>query len=518
MADALIVSLLRGVALAALLFAGAAAAQPHFDAGSAREAVALLAQAPTHGLEARDYATAALAERVVAQAPSAPDAALDRDLHEALLRYLNDLHAGRVRPREIDHAFAADRLQPRFDAAAALHAALALQDLSLAVQQAAPALLQYERLREALARYRTLVLHPAWREPLPALPRRGRVEAGEAWPGVALVAQRLQALGDAAQRTPPPTVDAALADAVRAFQQRHGLQPDGVIGRATRAALEVPPAQRVRQIELALERLRWTPLRQAERMVVVNLPEFVLRAYEVGEGGTIRVRDEMKVIVGQALDTRTPLVNEAMRRIEFQPYWNVPASIVRKELLPWLQRDPAAWAREGFEFVARDGTADAAFAPAKLDAVRAGALRIRQRPGPRNPLGDIKFVFPNRESIYLHHTPSVALFARARRDFSHGCIRVEDPVALARFALSEQPDAWGEERIRAAMSAPEGPSSVTLARPLPVLIAYGTALVKGGRLFFFEDLYGHDRALDAALRAQRLRWAAFLHLQPEIAA
>jgi L,D-transpeptidase YcbB len=476
-----------------------AMALPRFDARSARDAVALLAQAPTHGLDAEDYAAAALAERV-AQLAAEPGDELDRQLRVALRRYLNDLHAGRVRPREIEHAFAADHLQPRFDAEAALDAALALGDLALAVRQAAPALSQYERLREALARYRALTSHAAWRELLPALPRRGRVEPGMAWDGVALLAQRLQVLGDGDTQAASLTYDGALADAVRAFQQRHGLQADGVIGRATWAALQVGPAQRVRQIELSLERLRWTPLRQAERMVVVNLPEFVLRAYEVGEGGAIRRPLEMKVIVGQALDTRTPLVNEAMRRIEFQPHWNVPASIARKELLPWLKRDPAVWMREGFEFVARDGKVDAAFAPDKLDAVLAGALRIRQRPGPRNPLGDIKFVFPNRESIYLHHTPSVALFERARRDFSHGCIRVEDPVALARFALAAQRDAWTDERIRDAMGAAR-PSSVALARPLPVLITYGTALVKGGRVYFFEDLYGHDRTLDAALRA-----------------
>jgi murein L,D-transpeptidase YcbB/YkuD len=514
MGHALIASISRGAVLMALLAACAAQAQSRFDARSAREAVALLAQAATHGLEAADYAAAALADRV-ARSAGPPDAALDRDLHDALRRYLADLHAGRVRPREIEHAFAADRLQPRFDPGAALDAALALGELALAVRQAAPALQQYEHLREALARYRTLAAHAAWREPLPALPRAGRVEPGQAWAGVPLLAQRLQALGDAATGSAPPAYDAALAAAVRSFQQRHGLADDGVIGRATWAALQVTPTQRVRQLELALERLRWTPLRQAERMVVVNLPEFVLRAYEVGEGGAIRLRHEMKVIVGQALDTRTPLVNEAMRRIEFQPYWNVPASIARKELLPWLRRDAAAWAREGFEFVARDGTVDAEFARDKLDAVLAGALRIRQRPGPRNPLGDIKFVFPNRESIYLHHTPATALFDRARRDFSHGCIRVEDPLALARFALAAQPDVWTDERIRDAMGAAR-PSSVTLARPLPVLIAYGTALVKGGRVHFFDDLYGHDRTLDAALRA-RSRATALLTLQPETA-
>ena len=182
--------------------------------------------------------------------------------------------------------------------------------------------------------------------------------------------------------------------------------------------------------------------------------------------------------------------------------WNVPRSIARNELLPRLRRDPGYWAREGFEFVPTGGGgADAVLSEAKLDAVLAGALRIRQRPGPSNALGDIKFVFPNRESIYLHHTPSVGLFDRARRDFSHGCIRVEQPVALAAFALQGLMG-WDEARIRRAMTE-DPPATVRLAQPIPVVIAYGTALVKGGQVHFFDDLYGHDRVLDAALRRPR---------------
>jgi murein L,D-transpeptidase YcbB/YkuD len=335
-------------------------------------------------------------------------------------------------------------------------------------------------------------------------PLRRSVEPGAAWAAVPLLASRLAALGDLPVGAPPPAIDthydAPLVAAVQTFQQRHGLDADGVIGRATWAALQVSPAQRVRQLELALERLRWTPLLQAPRMIVINIPEFMLRAYDV-QGEHIVVKAQMKVIVGQALDTRTPLIGEDLRRIEFRPYWNVPASIARKELVPRLRRDPAHWTREGFEFVGASG-ADAELTEAKLQAVLDGALRIRQRPGPRNALGDIKFVFPNRESIYLHHTPSVGLFQRARRDFSHGCIRVEQPVALAEFALSGL-SGWTAERIEQAMTQDE-PATVTLAAPVPVLIAYGTALVKDARVHFFDDIYGHDRTLDAALR-QRAR-------------
>jgi murein L,D-transpeptidase YcbB/YkuD len=338
------------------------------------------------------------------------------------------------------------------------------------------------------------------------LPSAGRgvvkLEPGQAYAGLALLAQRLQALDDLAPEAPtPPRYEGALVDAVTAFQQRHGLTADGVVGKATLAALQVSPAARVRQIELMLERLRWTPLMQAPQMIVINIPEFVLRAYEARDG-RITVREQMKVIVGKAMDTRTPLFNEDMRYIEFAPYWNVPPSIARGELVPRLRRDPGYFEREGFEFVTAGGQVDTALSAARLDAVLAGQARIRQRPGPKNALGDIKFVFPNRDNIYLHHTPSVRLFERERRDFSHGCIRVEQPVALARFVLQGMPE-WTEERIRLAMDGGTS-STLRLAQPVPVVIAYGTTLIRDGKLRFFEDIYGHDRLLDAALR-QRSR-------------
>jgi murein L,D-transpeptidase YcbB/YkuD len=291
-----------------------------------------------------------------------------------------------------------------------------------------------------------------------------------------------------------------MADAVTSFQRRHGLAADGTVGKATLAQLQVPPAARARQIVLSLDRLRWTPLLQGPRMIVINVPEFVLRAYEV-QGDRILVRETMKIIVGKSMDTRTPLFEEQMRFIEFQPYWNVPPSIARGEIVPRLRRDPGYFDREGFEFVTAQGQVVAALAPEMLDAVHAGRARIRQRPGPRNALGDIKFVFPNRENIYLHHTPSAQLFERDRRDFSHGCIRVELPVALAMFVLRGLPD-WTEARIRQAM-AEGNPSTVRLAEPIPVVIAYATAIVKDGRIHFFDDIYGHDNALDAALSQPR---------------
>jgi len=511
-------AILRWIRCAALVLAwgvcGAAAAGDllWFDGGrpnaQAREAVETLSDAASHGLQPQDYAADALRRSLQqAQSDPVPDAAaiarLDQALTDALQRLLADVHFGRIDPRQIHLAFAASRRDP-FDAAATLREALATGRLSDALRQAAPQVPQYERLREALAHYRDLVDHPAWWQVLAPLPRAerggaGTLEPGQAYAGSALLAQRLVALGDLAPARVAPSAlyEGALVEGVRAFQRRHGLADDGVIGPATLAQLQVAPAARVRQIELALERLRWTPLLQGPRMIVINIPEFVLRAYEVRDG-RIRVLQSMKIIVGKALDTRTPLFEADMRFIEFSPYWNVPPSIARAEVVPQLRRSPGNWAREGYEFVATDGQVDTVFSEEGLRAVLAGRQRIRQRPGPRNPLGDIKFVFPNQENIYLHHTPATRLFERERRDFSHGCIRVEQPVELAKFVLHDMPQ-WTEERIRQAMDKGES-ATLRLAEPVRVLIAYGTALVKDGRIHFFDDIYGQDRLLDAALR------------------
>lgn len=479
----------------------------------AQQAVDLLADAASHGLQPDDYAADPLRQAVLRASrqglPPAAAARLARALDAALQRYLNDLRLGRVDPQTLKEEFTPSHRAP-FDAAALLQSALDTGRLADAVREAAPALPQYQLLRQTLASYRELADHPAWQQALPPLPAgrgrapRAKLEPGQDYAGVDRLADRLRALGDLPQDVPAPArYDGALAEALRAFQRRHGLADDGVIGAATLAALQVPPTRRARQLELALERLRWTPLLQGPRMVVINIPEFMLRAYEVVDGG-IQVRQQMKVIVGKALDTRTPLFDEDMQYIEFSPYWNVPPSIARAETVPRLRRDPGYFEREGFEFVATGGQVLTTLTPERIDALRAGRLRIRQRPGPTNALGDIKFVFPNKQHIFLHHTPAVSLFDRERRDFSHGCIRVEQPVALASFVLHGQagPERWTDDRIRAAMAQGRS-TTLRLDAPVPVLIAYGTSLVKAGRIHFFDDLYGQDRVLDAALRQPR---------------
>ena len=469
----------------------------------AREAVRWLTDAEQQGLRPQDYDASRLATAVAEAERAAPApelaAQLDAALTRQVLAYLADLRHGRVD--------AATQLRARYDSPTApapdwpalLRDALARGDLQQAQRAALPPWPQYAELQRALLHYQDLAEHPAWRTPLPPLPG-GRLQAGQRWPGLPTLVERLQSVGDWPVGSPAPdSYDAALQKAVQDFQQRHALPADGVLGKTTLAALAVSPAARAEQIALALERLRLTPLPEAPRFVTVNVPEFMLRAQR-HEAGSVLEDLKMRVIVGKARDTRTPLFDEDMRWIEFSPYWNIPPSIARSETIPKLRANPGYLAAQGMEFVGADGVSTAVTA-ANLDAVLADQLRIRQRPGPKNALGDIKFMLPNQQNIYLHHTPSTGLFNRPRRDFSHGCVRIEEPVALAQWVLHEQPE-WTEARIRQSMGLPR-PVTARLASPVPVLLIYQTAVVDSGALHFLPDLYGQDAVLQRALQQPR---------------
>lgn len=470
----------------------------------ARQAVGILAHAADEGLDPANYGAGNLG-LAVAAADREPAwtvealAGLDRDLTAAMRRYLSDLHFGQVDPRLISENYSST--VRAFDAAKVLEDAVHGKRLIEAVAQAAPPFPLYAELRQALAQYRRLAADtaqtPLWKTRLPALPDK-KVELGQSYEGLPMITQRLVALGDmpvesfASTQYSPET-----AEGIMAFQERHGLEPDGVIGRQTIAALDVSPAGRVRQIELTMERLRWTPLLKAPRVIVVNVPENYLDAYEV-KGDEIELKARMRVITGNAPDNRTPIFDLEMTAIEFSPYWNVPYSIASKELVPELRDYPNRFVRQGFEFVSGGGVIRE-FSYSSLDAVMRGEMRIRQRSGPKNAMGPIKFVMPNKDSIYLHYTASPRLFERYRRDLSHGCVRVEQPVELAKFVLRNQPE-WDEARIRAAMDSGES-YTLPLQEPVRVVIAYKTVKVRDdGQILFFADVYGQDRLLDRALR------------------
>jgi murein L,D-transpeptidase YcbB/YkuD len=278
---------------------------------------------------------------------------------------------------------------------------------------------------------------------------------------------------------------------------RHGLEGDGVMGAGTIRAVNVKLAQRVRQIELAMERMRWLPSLSDQPNVFVNLPLFRLWATDPATGAEPL---RMNVVVGKSLDHQTPIFVEQMEYVIFRPYWNPPPSIILKEIVPKARKDPSYLAREDMEIVASgdDSAAALAATPENLSEVVAGRLHLRQKPGPHNSLGLAKFIFPNDENVYMHGTPAQQLFSRARRDFSHGCIRLENPERFAEWVLRDQPE-WTRERIETAMQG-ERPTRVNLKHPLTVVLFYDTVHVNSeGVMLFVEDIYGHDRALDAAL-------------------
>ena len=464
----------------------------------ARSAVQILTQAGNEGLDPADYDVTALHADILQKGalPASSQKRFEVTLTQAFRRYLHDLHYGRVDPRTVYANF--DVPAKTLDVTATLDAAIAAGNLEQAVRAATPNFPLYKALLPWLARYRSLVTDPAWDRPLPPLPG-AKLEPGAAYSGTALLTARLLALGDLPQGfVAPERYQGPLVDGVKQFQKRHGLTADGVIGKGTFEQLNVKPSARVEQIVLTLERLRWTPLMADKRMLVVNLPEFELRGLEIN-GDQVQIPLQMNVIVGKSLNTQTPMFNEQMRAIEFSPYWNVPPSITRAETVPKLRRDPGYFDRQGFEIVTRTGEVVTRLDDAQLAALQSGQARIRQRPGAQNALGDIKFIFPNNDNIYMHHTPSVGLFQRDRRDFSHGCIRVEAPVALAEFVLKGEPE-WTTEKIRDAMESGTS-KTIRLKTPVMVVIAYGTAIVKqwGGAIYFYADIYGHDKRLQAAL-------------------
>jgi murein L,D-transpeptidase YcbB/YkuD len=268
--------------------------------------------------------------------------------------------------------------------------------------------------------------------------------------------------------------------------------------------LTTPLAHRVEQIELTLERMRWLPRTLAVPPIIVNIPQFRLFAFRTPQDFAADIV-QMNVIVGATFDSReTPVFAAPMRYIVLNPYWDVPFNIMKREQLPEIEADADWVARNGFEIV--DGPGDDARPVVVTDAnvkrLAQGKLRLRQVPGPANALGRIKFMFPNRHDVYLHDTPSRALFAASRRAFSHGCIRVADPMALLMHVLRDDPQ-WTRERIDQALAGPPA-TRIALPHPIPVFILYGTALAtEAGDILFFDDIYSQDAKLARLLAARR---------------
>jgi L,D-transpeptidase YcbB len=420
-------------------------------------------------------------------------AAAELAVSATLVRYASDLRGGRALPSKIERD---RRILNVIDPVQVLTAAADAPDPTTFVDSLAPTDSIYVGLRDTLARYRAIAAAGGWPN-LPDGPDLGP-EAND--PRVSILRLRLQLTGDLApeaQGHPPSRYDEDVRDAVRRFQQRHGLAANGVVGGRTQAHLNVPVQGRIRQVLANLERARWLPDDLGNPYVLVNLADFHL---QVVEDGFEVLR--MRVVVGDR-QTLTPVFSDKISYIEINPYWNIPRSIAVKEQLPVLRRNPNGLRAQNIRVLGPGGEQ---IDPESVDwsavSVSNWNYRLRQDPGTRNALGRIKFMFPNPYGVYLHDTPSRALFRRQVRAFSHGCIRIEKPIELATFLLRGT-EGWGRARIQQAIAKGKN-RSIVLKDPVPVHLVYLTAWVgKDGMTQFRGDHYNLDAPLVAALDANR---------------
>ncbi len=479
----------------------AGAFAPHWVSESgvrprARAMVAALASAHHHGLRRSDYALQPLTAALESlQSRDRPDAArlatADVLLTGAFAAYAADMLTGRLNPRTLEAAWHID--PSVVDVDSAVRRTLGAERFDEALVRLAPQEDGYTTLMRALATYRTFAEEGGW-QPVAAGPTL--------WPGdsaqtVPALRARLAAEGylTNGMLSASDHFGADLAAALARFQATHGLEVDSAVGPRTREALNVPAEARVRQIAANLERYRWLTPDLGEQRIIVNIPAFRLDAYD-GERNAL----SMRVVVGRELaDRRTPVFSDSMSYVQFGPYWNVPRGIALEEILPEARADRSYLDRNNYEIVRGWGD-DAPVVNARslsYAELTSQRYRVRQRPGPDNALGRVKFMFPNDFAVYLHDTPAQSLFDERHRAYSHGCVRVADPAALAEFVLGRHTD-WTSSRIAQTLGAGER-VRIDLQKKIPVYLIYLTAFEQDGALAFRDDLYDRDEELRAAL-------------------
>ena len=472
-----------------------------------------VAAADSDALELSSFPLRALGEALATvrgtRTPTAPQLAnVDVLLTSVYAALGGDYLTGQIDPRKMTQDWHIDPREKDVDSV--LTAVISSDDLVKGIAELRPQEQDYDSLRVELQRFRTLVKAGGW----------GTVPKGKALhPGEVDSPERLNALYDRLQKEgmlasnvprpapPPPPIDTVardttivgttpapqrdtavapngllydteLAGGVARFQMTHGIGVDSLLGPETIEALNVPADYRLGQIAANLERYRWLPRTLGNRYILVNVPAFRLEGYDSNE-----VAIEMKVIVGQDYkDKNTPVFSDRMETVVFRPYWNVTPDIQEKELAPKVAADPGYMDRNDYEYW-KDG----------------GVTRIRQKPGPKNSLGLVKFLFPNSFNIYLHDTPDDQLFAKDVRAFSHGCIRLEKPAELAQWVLG-----WSADSVQHEMEAEPNNKSVRLRTKIPVFIVYFTAFSGDDGLRFGNDLYSRDKELVEAVRASAM--------------
>lgn len=461
----------------------------------ARALLAAVEASRTHGLDPADYHVAALRRLAEAPALDAPAKAAERELvfTDAMVRLAYHLYFGKTDPRELHPGWNFARSIGSVDPVRAVEAMLAAPRLGEAIEAYAPQLPAYRNLRAALARLRAAEAAGGW----PRVPQGPSLKPGMRHARVGALRERLVAGGDLppGEVDEPALFDAVLEAAMRRFQSRHGLQADGAAGRRTIEALNVGTAERIDQIRVNLDRLRWVAQDLAGDYLIVDIAGFTARLYLDG-----RLAWSSRTVVGRPY-RKTPVFRASMRYLVLNPTWNVPPTILREDILPKLARDPGYLAKNHMHLV--DGAGHPVDA-ARLDWARYRGSRfpyqIVQAPGDDNALGKIKFMLPNPHSVYLHDTPSRRLFERPERAFSSGCIRLERPLELAVLLLDDA-GRWSAQAIEAAIASGET-RTLPAKRQVPVMVLYFTAEADDdGSVRFNPDLYKRDARVIAALGA-----------------
>ena len=441
-----------------------------------------LASADSDAIRVADYPISDLARAVTtlrANANPTADQLADADvlMTSTYAALGEDLLTGQITPSSVSQSWYINPREDHIDTA--LARTLREGPLDRSIQLIRPQDSGYDSLRVELMRYRVLAAKGDW----PTIPKGPALKPGQsdARARLTAIADRLRAEGYLPADSNASTVDSttagsarmkydtALAGAVARFQARHDIGVDSMLGPETVDALNQPVSFRLGQIAANLERYRWLPRSLGERYIIVNVPAFELQAFDQGKPAL-----QMKVIVGQDYQGKaTPVFSDSMEFVVFRPYWMVPDSIAAKEIYPKVEADPDYLARNNYEIVTVDHR-----------------RRVRQKPGDKNSLGLIKFMFPNDFNIYLHDTPQGELFNKDVRAFSHGCIRLQHPDSLGAFVLG-----WPIDKVRKQMHDGPDNRTVNLPKKIPVYIVYFTTYVKGNELYFGNDLYNRDDKL-----------------------
>jgi len=435
---------------------------------------------------------------------------LDLLLTDSLVRFGYHLSFGKVDPEALDPDWNMTRYIEDMDTLVQQAEAIETGNVDVLLQSLRPQAPAYAHLQAALAQYRDLQARGGWQAVAPG----ETLKSGMSGERVAALRQRLVITADMPAGAGDPTLfDAALEAGVRAFQQRHGLEEDGIVGKSTQAALNVPVEQRIDQIRANLERARWVLHDLPDTYILVDIAGFRVTYTRHGE-----ILWQTRAQVGQPF-RKTPVFRARLSYLEVNPTWTVPPTILKEDVLPAIKRDPTYLAQKNMQVIDYDGQpVDTATIDWQRYTGRNFPYLIRQGPGPNNALGRIKFMFPNKHLVYLHDTPSKSLFGKTLRAFSSGCIRIEHPYELAGLLLEGDPN-WNKEKVLAAVDSLQT-RTISLRQPVSIILLYWTVgFTPDGQVIFKQDIYERDPAIIRGLNAGfRFRNSAVIrdHLQSSI--